>query len=326
VGKWAVVVLSGLAFLAGGGTALALTSGPPHGRAALSRVADTRTVGTEEGTAGASAAPASSDNLSAGVACPAPAGGPSTSSGLGTDIHVFTRTTDDSVTIRVYRSAGNDIAMCDPPTGSPNPVPPAVRCGGPEHSIELSDATAVGQGFLGLPVAAFSPNPSSASTIPSTRTMEPEELESGAFGVAEDDPVWWVAIQVGSEVATAQVKFADGSTDEMTPENSIAVLAHHINASVAGTDPYEVRGTLQLLDSSRDVLATVSLPEPAPQPIPRPTPVPQGSTGAGSGAISGSPGSQTVGSAFISSPPEAMITACTMVPATTASSSHAPRR
>ena len=70
--------------------------------------------------------------------------------------------------------------------------------------------------------------------------------------------------------------FADGSTDEMSPIDGVVVLAHQIDASVAtsGEGPYEVRGTLRLLDASGAVLNIVPLPPQEPPPVPLPVPDP----------------------------------------------------
>ena len=71
-----------------------------------------------------------------------------------------------------------------------------------------------------------------------------------------------------------QATFADGSTDEMAPVDGVAVVAHQIDATAApGGDPYEVRGSLQLLDSSGAVIDDVTFPEPSP-PTPLPAPAP----------------------------------------------------
>jgi hypothetical protein len=138
-------------------------------------------------------------------------------------------------------------------------------------SVELSDDAAVGQGEW-----FDAPSTSSTTTGPG---VEPVATMSNAFGVLEGAPVWWVAVSVGPEVADAQITFADGSTDEMSPINGVVVLAHQIDASVAssGDGPYEVRGSLQLLDSSGAVIKAVSFPQtiaPAPVPVPVPDPLP----------------------------------------------------
>jgi hypothetical protein len=64
--------------------------------------------------------------------------------------------------------------------------------------------------------------------------------------------------------------------------DGVAVLAHRVTPAVAsaGTGPYVVRGSLQLLSTTGAVLATValpagqSIPSPAPTPTPQPEPVP----------------------------------------------------
>ena len=106
---------------------------------------------------------------------------------------------------------------------------------------------------------------------------EPRELASGTFGVLEGDPVWWVAVEVGTDVASVQMTFPDGASDQMGPVNGIAVLAHRVSTAVASLDPGPdvVRGSLQLLGSGGSVVATVTLPQEAtPVPVPVPTPTP----------------------------------------------------
>jgi hypothetical protein len=134
-------------------------------------------------------------------------------------------------------------------------------------SIELSDDTAVGVGTLfdGFGSTAVTTNAGTGPVVP----------VSDAFGVAEGTPVWWTAVSVGSDVASAQMTFADGSTDQMAPIDGVVVLAHSIDPGVAaaGPGPYVVRGTLRLLDSSGAVLNTVSIPEVTATPAMPPVPV-----------------------------------------------------
>ena len=170
----------------------------------------------------------------------------------------------------------------------------------PAVSLELSDDTAVGQGVL--------------FDVPGTTTTtmgavaDPIGAISNAFGVLEGAPVWWIAVSVGPDVASAQMTLADGSTDEMSPVDGVAVLAHHINPSMAsaGDGPYEVRGTLQLLDSSGAVINIVTFPEPTPPPMPLPVPVP----GAPLASVPGSTPSTSI--ATQTSPPasDGPMTAC----------------
>ena len=94
---------------------------------------------------------------------------------------------------------------------------------------------------------------------------------SGAFGVAEGDPVWWVAFQITSgDAASAVATFSDGSTDKMAPIDGVVVLAHHIAADTAaeGSGTYVVEAKVQLLDASGETLLTVSFPLPVPTPAP----------------------------------------------------------
>jgi hypothetical protein len=143
-------------------------------------------------------------------------------------------------------------------------------------------------------------------------------MSEAAFGVAEGDPVWWIAVQVGADVASAKATFADGSVDQMAPVDGVAVLAHHITAQVAstGSGPSTVRATLVLLGAGGEVLATVTFPEqpkpmPVPLPAPEPSPAGSGSTGTGStgsaSAGSGSTGSGSTASSPVGSTPGAVV-------------------
>jgi hypothetical protein len=174
--------------------------------------------------------------------------------GLGSATHLFTRTTADGVTIRAYHVSSSGVCSCD-------------ALGNDAVSLELSDAAAVGQGEL------LDPLGSSATTA--NAVTEPIGTMASAL-VAEGAPVWWVAVSVGPEVASVEMTFADGSTDQMSPIDGVAVLAHQIDPSVAtsGDGPYEVRGTLRLLASSGAVVAAVTLPASTPAPVPLPEPLP----------------------------------------------------
>jgi len=224
---------------------------------------------------------------------------------VGSATHVFTRTTTGGVTIRAYRLPSATSCGCGPLPAAAAPSPSSGRSseapGGqivrgapladPEVSLELSDAIAVGQGDLldATGVSATTPN----------ATTEPTAVISNAFGIVEGAPVWWIAVSVGPEVASAQVTFADGSTDQMSPIDGIAVLAHQIDPSVAssGDGPYEVRGTLQLLDSSGQVIKTVDLPASLPPLVPSGVSVP----GSPPGTVPGTTSSASI--PILASPP-----------------------
>jgi hypothetical protein len=192
--------------------------------------------------------------------------------GVGSATHLFTRTTADGVTIRAYRlSSIGTTCGCGPiPTPTSPPTGTSSASTGPatavlptgELSLEMSDATAVGDGVL-----------DDTSSLPTTTTnavTEPSAVTANAFGVAEGAPVWWVAVSVGPDVANVQMMFSDGSTDQMSPVDGVAALAHQIDPSLAssGDGPYAVRGTLRLLDSSGAVVGTVTFPQPILPPDP----------------------------------------------------------
>jgi hypothetical protein len=167
----------------------------------------------------------------------------------------------------------------------------------PEVTVELSDDAAVGQGVISSPLCLVSPDqgttggsgtitttPTTGATTTTSPPSQPQQLETGTFGVTEGDPVWWVGVEVASDVTSVQMTFPDGSTDQMAPVGGIAVLAHRVPAAVAGADagPYVVRGKLELLGAGGSVIATVTLPQaptpvpvPAPLPTPKPVPTPQ---------------------------------------------------
>ncbi len=234
---------------------------------------------------GAPGGAAGSGSTSPGIiACPMTPGVADMTGGnqsLGSATHLFTRTTADGVTIRAYRLSSTEPCGCGPiPYGSATspssgsssgsgassqPVPRGGSLITPATSLEFSDDSAVGQGVLFGALGA---------AAPTTGVAEPLAVISNAFGVPEGAPVWWIAASVGPEVASAQMTFADGSTDEMSPIDGVVVLARQIDASVAssGEGPNEVSGTLQLLDTSGTVINTVSFPAREPPPVPFPVP------------------------------------------------------
>jgi len=129
------------------------------------------------------------------------------------------------------------------------------------------------------------PASTSTTTTAPSPPSETRQLETGTFGVIEGDPVWWVAVEVASDVTSVQMTFPDGSTDQMAPVGGVAVLAHRVSTAVAGagSGPYVVRGTLQLVRSG-GVISTVTLPE-TPSPGPIPGPLDPGTPPAGPGVI-----------------------------------------
>ncbi len=327
----ALSMISAVALTAGGGVALANSAigASPTPPPAVSTHGRAHPVAT---------------GSSAMVACPDIGATGTAVSEAGTAAHLFTRTTSDAVTIRVYRLAGTVIGCGTVPTPV-NSAPSMLSCNGGTISIEMSDDTAVGQGDLGQPFVSPLATGSSGSTsvpapdpLPTTPNAgtEPLSISTGTFGVLEGDPVWWLALQLGPDVASAKVTFADGSTDQMAPVDAVAVLAHHI-AVTATSDPADVRGTVELLDGSGNLLRTITLPqpvvaEPGPIPVPQPGPylpapgwsgqgprplsAPSAGSGSGSGAGSGSAVSPGIGAIGTSSP-------TTSAPATASSSASA---
>lgn len=275
---------------------------------------------------------ATADSGSAGsgaIACPMIGGGTDATGvdgNLSSATHVFTRTTADGVTIRAYVLSPTASCTCGPitdPTTNPTPsvTSPGFTGSAPvptplgSVSLEFSDTTAVGEGVL-----FDAPGPS--ATTPNA-AAEPVAGISGTFGVPEGAPVWWVAVSVGPEVTGTQMTFADGSTDQMAPVNGVAVLAHQIDPSVvsSGDGPYDVRGTLRLLDSSGAVIRTVTFPEATPPPTPILAPLPVAVPGS---YPASAPGSTPSTSVLMTSPPASTgsATACPDVVAPTTTSAR----
>lgn len=250
--------------LAGGAVALAVIvlgagvlvgvnlggTGPTAARSAAPPTA------TLPGRAGASVAPGYS--------------GPSTQPSDGGSMPytlVFTRTTASGVTIRAYASGGGSSAGCPPaaacpPLGivpAPAPCPKGAMCAVPSASppapsappsqtggsgstgngptttappqpgpgcgqltVELSTDRAVGSG----PV----PRPPTAAPTPDTAEL----LGEGSFGSAEGAPVGWVAVWVGSAVASVTLSTGGAVVDTMAPASGIAVLAVPGSPTLAG--------------------------------------------------------------------------------------------
>ncbi len=116
-----------------------------------------------------------------------------------------------------------------PPTGSSStgsasvgtvPSQPAAECG--QLVIELSTDKAVESSSVPRPTVA----------APSPVTVE--VLGVGSFGTAEGAPVGWVAVWVGSGVASVQLSSGGTAVDAMAPNSGIVVLAMHGNSELAG--------------------------------------------------------------------------------------------
>ena len=311
-GAAAVIVLGGAGLFWG----LSSSASPSRSTAALASPhgpsadgADVPIVGPITGPASATDAPGASTGAESGgsvaLACPLIPSqsasdptdwtGSSSSAGstgeVGSATHVFTRSTADGVEVRVYSEPS--VSPCQCATAPSGPTQGEGVTSSSQTTafmdIELSDTDAVGNGGLSTESDASGPTTSTSSA-----SAEPVAMTSGAFGVVEGDPVWWVAVSVGAEVAKVQMTFPDGSSDVMAPVDGMAVVAHSIDPSEAtsGSGPYAVRGTLQLLDQSGAVINTITLPEapPNPVPLPLPTPVETGPTLAPTASSTGSTG------------------------------------
>ena len=116
------------------------------------------------------------------------------------------------------------------------PFQPTAECG--QLVIELSTDKAVGSGSVPRPTMA----------APSPDTVEP--LGVGSFGTAEGAPVGWVAVWVGSGVASVHLSSGGTAVDAMAPNSGIVVLAVPGNSELAGA-------TVVGVDQSGAAVATV---------------------------------------------------------------------
>ena len=316
-----IMVIAVAAAVAAGGVAFAQSSGPTGGGVTPAGLTKAGPLGDRPTTTGLATSGTASGVASAPAVCPA-LGDSSPQSTVGSATHLFTRTTGDGVTVRVYRLAVQTGLNCGLVPDTANTTPSDPACPSNSISLEMSDDSAVGNGFLGLPVVPFAAGSHVPDTGGAQTGSEPEGVTSGAFGVVEGDPVWWVALQVGSEVATAQVTFADRSSDEMAPVGGVAVLVHHVTESGTGFNPYSVQGTVTLSAASGNVIGNVTLPQ-VPMPLPSP---PSGALPGAHGG-SGSTGTASVGSSTGGSPPPGVavaptpgaVIACPLIPAPAAS-------
>ena len=320
-----IVVISVAAAVAAGGVAFAQSPGPTGGHAIPAGPTKAGPLVDGPTTASSITSGTASGVASSPPICPKLGDSPSQSP-VGSATHLFTRTTGDGVTVRAYRLAVQAALTCGPVPDTANTAPTELACQSTSISLEMSDDSAVGNGFLGLPVVPFAGGSPLPGTGGAQTGSEPKEATSGAFGVVEGDPVWWVALQVGGEVATAQVTFTDGSSDEMAPVGGVAVLLHHVAESGTGSsDPYSVQGTVTLSDGSGNVIGNVTLPQvPTVVPMPLPDPSPPSGALPGADSVSGSSGTASVGSATTGgvspggvavAPLPGAVIACPLIPA-----------
>ncbi|MGP0110390.1 MAG: hypothetical protein ACLPR9_16295 [Acidimicrobiales bacterium] len=116
------------------------------------------------------------------------------------------------------------------------PVPPTASCG--QLVVELSTDRTVGSGSVLRPTAA----------APSPDTVE--VLGVGSFGIEEGAPVSWVAVWVGSGVASVRLSAGGTAVDAMAPSSGIVVLAAPGDAELTGA-------TVVGVDQSGATVATV---------------------------------------------------------------------
>ncbi len=174
---------------------------------------------------------------------------------------LFTRTTPSGVIIRVYALTGSAGPGCAPtgscpPTGTvpaPVPCPAGALCARPMvEPPQTSPADGSTPGTAGSPPVA---PPSCSGLIiemstdravatataawPTTPPAAPGTLAvlgAGSFGAAEGGPVGWVAVQVGTGIASVRFGSGGGPGDTMAPSSGVAVLAAPGGSSAAGAD------------------------------------------------------------------------------------------
>ena len=122
-------------------------------------------------------------------------------------------------------ASGGVATPVSPPDQSPVSVPttsgpPSTTMGCGPLVVELSTDKAVGTGSVSLP-----------SSTPSPNTVE--VLGTGSFGTAEGAPVGWVAVWVGSGVASVQLTAGGAAVDSMAPDGGVVVLAASGDAGLA---------------------------------------------------------------------------------------------
>ena len=115
-------------------------------------------------------------------------------------------------------------------SGTTGSGPPSTGTSCQPLVVELSTDKAVGTGSVSLP----------SSATPSSTAVE--VLGTGSFGTAEGAPVGWVAVWVGSGVASVQLTAGGTPIDSMAPDGGVVVLAAPgdaglADATVVGLDP-----------------------------------------------------------------------------------------
>jgi hypothetical protein len=161
--------------------------------------------------------------------------------------HAFDRTVD-GITIRAYE---REITLPTPPAGAPA-IPATCK---PTGALvgEFSTDAAVGTSVSVL--------------IPPSQALEGVRI--ALFGAAEGKPVATAIAKVGAAVTKVRFTLADGSTDEMAPDNGWVALAHRINST--GDPKAALEGSkLEAFDAAGNVVATHNTsddqrPEVAPE-------------------------------------------------------------
>jgi hypothetical protein len=153
------------------------------------------------------------------------------------------RTSAEGVAIRVYRYTYDDpeyYGVMEAPPWAPEWQPSGDCTPAGSVAVGLSTELAVGLAFHEL----WPSVPGLSATF-------------GAFGIDEQDPHWWLVVQVPDGVASVRATFGSGSVDEMAPVQGVAVLVG--GAVTGGDDPWTPTGTLETFDAAGAPLQRLDL-------------------------------------------------------------------
>ena len=183
---------------------------------------------------------------------------------------LFTRSTATGVTIRAYSAGSSSGDGCPAGTSCPlsttvptdptttTSCPADVPCAEPAVTPHATGGPIAAGGGV-VPAPGATPDPcaqlvvelstdravgTDTATLPSATPAADalQVLGSGSFGVAEGDPVSWVAVSVGTGVDSVQLSIGGSPVDDMEPLGGLVVLAVPgaaglTGASVVGLDP-----------------------------------------------------------------------------------------
>jgi hypothetical protein len=149
--------------------------------------------------------------------------------------HVGTRTTSESIAIRIFTQSVSPPPTTTTSPGSGTNATEQPGCNPTELvQAEISDAQAVTEASGGLYGAA------------KTTTV----VASGEWGLSEGSPAAWVIVSVPASVDLVVASFGDGTSDSMAPIDGLAVLAARVPSESATAPGVVVRGTVAAFDSN----------------------------------------------------------------------------